>query len=166
MPIYEFYCGACHTLFNFLSKRIDTASCPPCPRCRRTLSRQVSLVAATRAGSGGDDGANGDPPVDETRMEQAMERMAGKIEGLDEENPRQAAQVMREFAAASGLRFNASVEEALSRMEAGEDPEAIESELGEALEGDNPFASSEVQGSAKGAPRHGALRRDPTLYEM
>lgn len=166
MPIYEFYCGACHTLFNFLSRRIDTATCPPCPRCRRTLSRQVSLFAATHAGRDGDEGGEDGPPVDEARMEQAMERMAGKIEGLDEENPRQAAQVMREFAATSGLRFNASVSEALARMEAGEDPEAIESELGPALESDNPFESGETAGSAKVATRHGVLSRDPTLYEM
>ncbi len=166
MPIYEFYCPECHALFNFFSRRVDTETCPPCPRCRATLSRQVSLFAATRAGSGGDDGHQDVLQVDESRMERAIEQMAGRIEGLDGENPRQAARVMREFAAAGGLRFNASIEEALARMEKGEDPETIESELGPALESADPFEDGEGAGAAKGGSHPGGPRRDPKLYEM
>jgi len=35
MPIYEFYCVDCHTVFNFFSRRIDTEKRPSCPRCGR-----------------------------------------------------------------------------------------------------------------------------------
>ena len=45
MPIYEFYCADCHTIFNFLSKAVNTSKRPPCPKCRRKLERQVSLFS-------------------------------------------------------------------------------------------------------------------------
>ncbi|MDD5704905.1 MAG: zinc ribbon domain-containing protein [Kiritimatiellae bacterium] len=166
MPIYEFYCSACHTVFSFLSKRVDTGSTPPCPRCRRALSRQVSLFAAARGGKESDAaGADDGLPVDDARLERAMESMAGQIEGLDENNPRQAAQAMRQLAAASGLRLNATVNEALSRMEAGEDPEAIEQEYGDALEADNPFETDGAGRQVRGA-RRAAPARDSRLYEL
>ena len=38
MPIYEFYCASCHTVFNFLSKRINTDGTPACPKCGRPNS--------------------------------------------------------------------------------------------------------------------------------
>ncbi len=43
MPVYEFYCPDCHTIFNFFSRRVNTAARPACPRCERPeLERQVS----------------------------------------------------------------------------------------------------------------------------
>src|SRR3972149_3048437 len=33
MPIYEFYCRPCHRVFSFLSRAVDTARTPSCPRC-------------------------------------------------------------------------------------------------------------------------------------
>jgi len=37
MPIYEFYCEDCNTLFNFFSRTVNTDKQPPCPRCRKQL---------------------------------------------------------------------------------------------------------------------------------
>ena len=34
MPIYEFYCEPCHTLFSFLSKRVNTTATPPFDEAR------------------------------------------------------------------------------------------------------------------------------------
>ena len=28
MPVYEFYCADCHTVFNFLARRVDTTASP------------------------------------------------------------------------------------------------------------------------------------------
>ncbi|XCN71926.1 MAG: FmdB family zinc ribbon protein [Candidatus Electrothrix aestuarii] len=33
MPIYEFYCQDCNTIFNFFSSRINTEKRPDCPKC-------------------------------------------------------------------------------------------------------------------------------------
>ena len=173
MPIYEFYCDPCHTIFNFLSKRINTATTPPCPKCAATLNRQVSSFAHLRGGSKDGDGATDDgmPPVDEARMEQAMAAMGSEIENLgDDTDPRQAATLMRRFAQSSGMKFNDTVEEALNRMASGEDPETVEAEFGEALESANPFAS-DADGAAKTAQlkrllRAAGPRRDPKLYDL
>jgi hypothetical protein len=57
------------------------------------------------------------------------------------------------------------MQEALKRMEAGEDPDAIEAEMGDLLEEDEPFALPEKKGAAKKMKRP-APRRDETLYDL
>jgi len=47
---------------------------------------------------------------------------------------------MRKLTDMTGLNLGDGMEEALSRMERGEDPEAIESEMGDTLEGEDPFS--------------------------
>jgi putative FmdB family regulatory protein len=170
MPIYEFYCAPCHTIFSFLSKRVNTTATPPCPRCTRTLQRQVSAFAPLRGDRG--DADDGTPPVDDARMEQAMASMGDEIDKLgDDSDPRDAAALMRRFAQASGMKFNDAVQEALNRMAAGEDPQAVESEFGEALESANPFAEDADGGAARAEQLKRLLhaagpRRDPKLYDM
>lgn len=169
MPIYEFYCEPCHTIFGFLSKRVNTSATPPCPTCKQPLRRQVSAFAHLSRKPGGDDDAGDMPPVDEARMEQAMASMGDEIDGLGEDaDPRQAASLMRRFAQASGMKFNATVEEAISRMAAGEDAEAVEAEFGEALEAENPFADDAAGkiASLKKLLRAAGPRRDPKLYDL
>ena len=56
MPIYEFYCPDCHTIFNFLSKSINTTKRPHCPKCKgRKLRREVSSFALTGRAEEGDE---------------------------------------------------------------------------------------------------------------
>ena len=174
MPLYEFYCDPCHTIFSFLSKKIDTTTRPPCPKCGHLLSRQVSAFAHLRHAKGSDgDGAadDGMPPMDEARMEQALAGMGPELENLGEDaDPRQAANLMRRFAQASGMKFNATIEEALNRMAAGEDPDAVEAEFGDALESENPFADSAEAGARvnqlKRLLRASGPRRDPKWYDL
>jgi putative FmdB family regulatory protein len=163
MPIYEFYCPACHRIMNFLSKRVDTQSTPLCPICEgKKLTRQVSQFAVGGGGDGGEDDVMGDLPIDESRMEGAIEALASDAEGLSEEDPKAAAQLMRKFSRMTGLDFNQNMEEAIARMEAGEDPEAIEQEMGALMDGDeDPFVVS-----VKGRRKRGAPLRDNNLYEM
>jgi putative FmdB family regulatory protein len=163
MPIYEFYCPGCHTIFNFLSRRIDTRSCPPCPSCkRRRLERQVSLFASIgQAGEPGD--GDDDLPVDDARLERAMESLAREAEGMNEDDPRQAANMIRKLSESTGMELGDGMQEALRRLEAGEDPEAIESEMGDVLENEDPFQPGGARG--RGA-RRAPPKRDSTLYEM
>ncbi len=170
MPVYEFYCPDCHTIYNFLSRRVETQRKPDCPKCARpALERQVSVFAISK---GRKDGEDGDlPDLDDARMEQAMEAMAAEAEGMDEDDPRQAARLMRKLYGAMGMELGSGMEEAIRRMEAGEDPDAIEEEMGDLLEGEDPFSG--VGGGKKAGEGLRALRRrmlrpkvDDTLYEL
>lgn len=143
MPIYEFYCSACHMLFNFFSARIDTASRPACPRCGRPeLERRPARFATLkRTGSSDADADDGEednpfPGLDEERLERAMESMAGEMEGIGEdEDPRQMARFFRRFGDVAGMRLGPRMEEMLRRLEKGEDMEALEEEMGDVEEG-------------------------------
>ena len=89
MPIYEFYCTDCHTVFNFLSRTPNTKKRPSCPRCGRArLKRRVSRFAISKGRE--EPEAAGDLPegFDEQRLERAMAAMADEVEHVDEENPR------------------------------------------------------------------------------
>ncbi len=166
MPIYEFYCPRCHTIFNFLSRVVNTQKIPRCPQDgRHKLQRKVSLFAYVSGGDV-DRGEDGDDlPVDEGRMEQAMNALASEAENVDEEDPRAAAQLMRKLSHMTGIEYGESMEEALRRLEAGEDPDAIEAEMGDLLENEEePFMLPGAKGRHGVRPR--PPRRDETLYEM
>ncbi len=164
MPIYEFYCDQCHTIFNFFSRTVNTRKVPLCPRCKdNKLSRQVSMFAIT--GRAREEGDMDDLPFDEGKMENAMQMLAGEAERINEDDPRQAAQLMRKLTRMTGLELGDGMEEALSRMEQGEDPEQIEAEMGDLLEGDDPFQLKGKKGPADRGRRR-APDRDETLYDL
>lgn len=166
MPIYEFYCMDCHTIFNFFSRRINTEKRPNCPRCGRPeLERKLSLFAISK-GRKEEDSDEAFPDLDEARMERAFEALAGEMEGVDENNPKAMAQMMRKLYDATGLKLGPGVEEAIRRMEKGEDPERIEAEMGDILEEEVPFTSP-GKGSLKNVRRHFLPPQvDETLYEL
>ena len=101
-----------------------------------------------------------------------MAAMGSEIDSLgDDTDPQQAASLMRRFAQASGMKFNDTVQEALSRMASGEDPDAVEAQFGEALDAANPFASDADGGTGKVEQlkrllRAAGPRRDPKLYDL
>lgn len=164
MPIYEFYCEDCNTIFNFFSKRINTTKKPVCPKCKKKkLSRQMSAFAFTGKAKEGED--MDDLPFDERKMEQAMNMLAGEAENINEDDPRQAANLVRKLTDMTGLELGQGMSEALSRMENGEDPEKIEAEMGALLEGEDPFLLPGRKGRAvkSGKP---APSRDNKLYEL
>jgi putative FmdB family regulatory protein len=162
MPIYEFYCTPCNTVFSFFSRGVNTTKIPSCPRCRRPLKRQMSIFA--RVSRGKEEPAGDDtPPIDESRMEKAMAMLAGEAEKINEDDPRQAAQLMRKLTDATGLSLGSGMEEALSRLEKGEDPDQIEAEMGDLLEGEEPFLAGGkgTKGSRKRSPSV-----DETIYDL
>jgi putative FmdB family regulatory protein len=172
MPLYEFYCGPCHTLFTFRSPRVDTVTLPPCPQCGKTLKREVSAFAHIVRGKtqeASEPGGDGDDATD--RMDRVLSQMGERMQSLEDEDadPREAVKVMKELASAGGLHFNKEVQEAMARIEAGEDPEKIDEEFSEVFETENPFADGEDEAGKTGV---GWLRRlrgprhDPTWHEL
>lgn len=161
MPIYEFYCEECNVIFNFFSPRVNTSKIPDCPKCgKEELSKQVSLFATV--GKAKDDEDDQFSGLDETKMEQAFESLVGEAEKINEDDPKQMAALMRKFTAKSGISLGDSMEEAISRMEAGEDPDQVEKDMGDLLNEDD--FSLKKTGIAK-------LKRKPpsydeTLYEL
>jgi putative FmdB family regulatory protein len=164
MPVYEFYCKDCHTIFNFFSRRIDTASRPACPRCERPkLQRMVSRFATLgKAAESGDDLPGG---LDENKLEGLMESMGRDAEGLDENNPRQVASMMRKFHEAAGMPMDQRAEEAIRRMEAGESPEKIEEEMGDVF-GEAGADLDAPAGRSRRKPRPAPPAVDATLYDL
>jgi hypothetical protein len=119
-------------IFNFYSSRVNTAKIPACPKCdKQELTKQISTFATIgKAREEGDDQFSG---LDESKMEHAFESLMREAEHINEDDPKQMASLMRKFTSKTGLHLGDSMEEALSRMEAGEDPEQVEKEMGDVL---------------------------------
>ena len=163
MPIYEFYCKDCHMIFNFFSRSINTEKQPLCPKCGKLkLDRRMSMFSMGTKNTEGDD-ENPMPDLDESKMEQAMNLLAKEADHMDEDDPRQAANLMRKLTDMTGLNLGASMEEALQRMEAGEDPEQIEAEMGDLLEGEEPFSLKE---KASKILKSRPPQKDEKLYDL
>lgn len=164
MPIYEFYCQRCHRVYNFFSPRVNTEKIPLCPRCGDVqLKRQMSVVARISKRGSDAPGDDADLPFDPERMERAMAMLSQEAEGINEDDPRQAASLMRKLSEAAGLKFGPAMEEALNRLEKGEDPESLEEEMGQCLENEGDlFELAKRPGSGK------RLRPevDDTLYDL
>lgn len=164
MPIYEFHCSRCNTIYSFRSHAVNTEKRPPCPRCATdTLDRRISSFAVLKAErlKAGDE--TDDIPFDEAQLERAFESLSGDIEHLDEKNPRALAQLMRKLSQATGMEYNDRMEEMVRRLEAGEDPDTIEQEYGDIGDDENPFdlIRKKRTGTITAKPR-----RDETLYDM
>lgn len=163
MPIYEFYCRKCNTIYNFYSRSVNTTKIPSCPKCKTVqLSRQMSVFAAI---TGGTKEESGDDPLrgmDEGKMEKAMMQLAAEAEKMKDDDPRAAAQLMRKLSDTAGLKLGDGFQEALKRLEQGEDPDKIEEEMGEILAAEDPFGEGKRnKKTASGKPRH-----DETLYDL
>ncbi len=164
MPIYEFYCKDCNTIFNFFSKTVNTRTKPKCPKCKtRTLERQISLVAFTGRAKEKDD--LDDLPFDENKMEKAMRMLASEAENINEDDPKQAANLMRKLSGMTGLKLGNGMDEALRRMESGEDPEQVEADMGDILENEEPFSLPGKKVKRTKTKRRAPLK-DDTLYDL
>jgi putative FmdB family regulatory protein len=174
VPIYEFYCPDCNTVYSFFSATVDTAARPACPRCARPgLERRPSRFAARRGSARpeGDEMDEASPfgDLDESRLESAMDSLGREMEGLSDdqaENPRQLARFFRRFGEASGLEPGPRMEEMLRRLDAGESPDDLEGEFGGGEEGDEEEAFSDffrLKKQAQAARRR-RPRVDETLY--
>jgi hypothetical protein len=96
-------------------------------------------------------------------MERAFESLMKQSESINENDPRQMASLMRDFTSRTGIKLGDTMEEAISRMESGEDPETVEKELGHLLHGED-FSFDSVSGGIK--KRKDKPVYDEKLYEL
>jgi putative FmdB family regulatory protein len=166
MPVYEFYCTECHTIYNFLSRRVDTEKRPACPRCNRPeLERQVSLFAVSKGRPDSEEPMAGMPDMDEEKLERAMMSLAGEMEGVDENDPRAMARFMRRLSETTGMNLG-PMEEAIRRLEAGADPERLEEEMGDLFDDasmENLFSKEGIRGLKR---KYVPPAHDETLYVL
>jgi putative FmdB family regulatory protein len=168
MPVYEFLCIDCNRIFNFFTKTYKDERIPTCPKCHGgNMTRQISLVSWLRrkmhkgseetTGSEGEDKKREYDPAEEAKMERAMKVLEKEMAGIDEENPdpRQLGRMMRRMSELTGEPMPEEMTEAVRRLEAGEDPEKIEEELGDL------FGEDEYGGGSYGSPS-----MDPGLYDF
>jgi putative FmdB family regulatory protein len=165
MPIYEFACPKCRKIYSFLSKRMNPDRLPVCPKCgNKKLEKQLSRFAMTRglaeSASPNDTGEEGPmPDLDDPRVARAMAEMERDMAHLDENNPKHMAQMMRkmkDMLPAGSMPKELDI--AIKRLEAGEDPEKIEEDMGDVL--------GELMGEEGGARGGGGgYTKDSGLYD-
>jgi putative FmdB family regulatory protein len=161
MPIYEFYCHKCNTVYNFFARIANTDKIPNCPKCKRIkLKRQMSIFSNPSKGKEGP--MDDDMPIDPSALDKVMGTIANEADKMREDDPRQAARLMRQLSKA-GINFGPGMEEAISRLEKGEDPEAIEEEMGALLENEDPFI---LQAQTKPKGKKTKRLVDETLYDL
>jgi putative FmdB family regulatory protein len=165
MPIYEFACPQCRRIYSFLSKQVNPDRTPVCPKCgNKKMSKQVSRFALTRglkepaAKADADEGGAPMPDLDDPRVERAMMEMERDLEHLDENNPKHMAHMMRKM---KDLMPPGSMpkelDTAIKRLEAGEDPEKIEADMGDVL--------GDFMGGPAGGADEGGYTKDSGLYD-
>lgn len=132
------------------------------------MVKQMSQFAMTKglaepaAKSDADPGAEGMPDFDDPRVEHAMRELERDMEHMDENNPRHMAHMMRKM---KDLMPPGSVPKeldvAIKRLEAGEDPEKIEEDMGDILGG----LMGEDDEGGPGMGGMGGYRHDSGLYD-
>jgi putative FmdB family regulatory protein len=162
MPIYEYLCPSCNRVYSFFSQGAERDKQPTCPKCGgNDLRKQVSRFAFVRrsgesGGVGGPETGGPDDPLDDPRIEREMMRLMRDAEHMDENDPRQLGRFMRRMSELTGEALDPEMEEAVRRLEAGEDPEKVEEDMGDVL------------GGPAGDPRdpHGPPTYDEGLYPL
>ncbi len=170
MPIYEFACPKCRKIFSFLAKRVNPERHPVCPKCGHTeLLRQMSRFAMPKglqeeAHTGETNEEGPTPDFNDPRVMRAMGELEQDMEHLDENNPRHMAHLMKKM---KGIMppgvMPKELDIAIKRLEAGEDPEKIEEDMGDVL-GDL-MGTGEPDGEADPGGFGGGYSRDGGLYD-
>lgn len=116
MPIYEYVCFDCRKRVSIFFRSIraaeqETPRCPDCDGLR--IRRLVSRVAVLKS--------------EDRRMDDMAD--PSLMAGLENEDPRALARFMRQMSDEMGEPLDPEMNEMIGRLEAGEDPEAIDAAL-------------------------------------
>jgi hypothetical protein len=186
MPIYEYYCPENHTIYQFYAKTLAQGSrtprCPDNPKFE--MRKMLSGFAITSGGKPAEPdanatGATGADPAEDARMEAAMSAMEQEFSGVDENDPRAMARMMRKMSELTGEKIDGEMEEVVRKLEEGADPESLEEQLGGDAPGEGDAHGDDMgMGGEPAAPgaepkerkhrfrvRRPAPRRDPKLYD-
>jgi len=171
MPIYEYFSPDTNKIYSFFARSLSSGAsiprCPDDPKAR--MERMLSRFAVT----GRAKEKTAENPSD-PRMEKMMAEMEREMSSMDDQNPdpKQLGRLMRKMTEATGQKMPAEMEQMLQRLESGEDPEKLEEEFGESLDGlgDESFGgdaeSPDFSSPIKAILRKRRPSRDPKLYEL
>ena len=188
MPIYEYYCQDNHTIYQFYAKTLAQGKwvpkCPDNPKFK--LRKLVSAFAVTTGGKSDEpappqSGAEAGDSAEDARMEAAMGAMEKEFSGVDENDPKAMARMMRKMSEMTGEKIDGEMEEVVRKLEEGADPDSLEEQWGggETPEGGDPYGD-DLGMAGRGGPGPVAkdpqerkhrfkvrppLRRDPKLYD-
>jgi len=163
MPIYEFYCPDNHKLYSFYARSTQFADCVP--RCPDDPSygmiRQVSSFAITQGESDAEDGGEDFLDAVDERALHELEQAVGNLDSEDAD-PRQLTELMGRFSEMTGKRLPEPFKEMMAKLEAGEDPQALEEAYADLL--NDEALLEEVRRELS----HNTSKpeRDDTLYEL
>jgi putative FmdB family regulatory protein len=105
MPIYEYYCKPCHTIFSFLSRTANVSRQPACPRCGGELHKQVSSFAFSQKMRGTEN-----LPFSTQQAEEGVKKLKNEIDRLkSEETPQRAEQFKKKFEHWAGVKLDHNV---------------------------------------------------------
>jgi putative FmdB family regulatory protein len=117
VPRYDYRCKNCSKTFTIALPSINDAetASPACPKCGSTdLSRLIKRVRYLMG--------------DEARLERLSD--PSRLSGIDEDDPRGMARLMREMANEVGEEAGPEFHEAVDRLESGESLDSIDSSFG------------------------------------
>ena len=105
MPIYEYYCKPCHTIFSFLSRTTNANKKPACPRCSGELQKQISSFAFSQKMRGTES-----LPFSTQQAEEGVKKLKNEIDRLkSEESPQRAEKFKKNFERWSGVKLDHQV---------------------------------------------------------
>jgi len=140
MPIYEYYCKACNTIFNFYSKSFSVKKNPVCPRCQGPIKKHVSSFAFSQKQKGPDS-----LPMSSKRLDDGLKR----LKDYDSKNPEDAAKLRKKFSKMMNVNF----EEGKKKSDA-------------VLDAEQDRKISGVRDKPLGEDHEAPPERDDTLYEL
>jgi putative FmdB family regulatory protein len=106
MPIYEYLCNGCKKRVSLLVRSISNPGTPECPRCGGTdLERLMSRFARVRS--------------EDDRLDGLADDVEG-LGGMDEDDPRAAARMLRKMKDEMGEDAGEDFDEAVDALESGE----------------------------------------------
>jgi hypothetical protein len=178
MPIYEYYSPDTNRIYSFYAKTLAQGRliprCPDSPKAR--MVKLISSFAVTgrrkEEPTAGPASAAREGGPDDARMEAAMAAMESEFSGLDENDPKAMARMMRRMAELTGEKMDGPMEEAMRKLEEGADPDSLEEEFGDQFPeegGDGPPSGKEAADPKEPRSRLKVRRpppvRDPKLYD-
>ncbi|MBP7141525.1 MAG: FmdB family transcriptional regulator [Opitutaceae bacterium] len=173
MPIFEFYCPDNNRIYQFYAKTLaQAARVPKCPdnpkfRMQKLLSRFAVNTGAKEAPA---ESQASSAQMEDARAEATMCQIEKEFAHLEDSNPKDMGKVLRRMAELSGEKMEGPIEEAVRRLEEGQDPEEVGERM-EGAEGEGPGGDAQEADSASRAKRRRLpLRRpqairDPRLYD-